>query len=117
MGAPRYRRPGNCIDRLDDKRECRIYLEPELNLRIKPRKRLKREKPDELAVPEVPNEVWSIEFMADRLGVERQFRMLKVLDDVNREGLGIEIGFSLPAESVVRALNQITEWRGTPGKT
>ncbi len=32
----------------------------------------------------------------------------------NREGLGIEVDFSLPAERVVRALNQIIEWRGKP---
>jgi putative transposase len=52
--------------------------------------------------------------MADRLGDGRQFRLLNVLDDFNREGLGIEIDFSLPAERVVRALNQIIEWRGAP---
>ena len=34
------------------KRVYRIYRELELNLRIKPRKRLIREKPEELAVPE-----------------------------------------------------------------
>ena len=56
-----------------------------------------------------------MDFMADRLGDERQFRLLNVLDDFNREGLGIEIDFSLPAERVVRALNQIIEWRGVPG--
>ena len=33
------------------KRVYRIYCELELNLRIKPRKRLKRDKPDALAVP------------------------------------------------------------------
>ena len=37
------------------KRVYRIYCELELNLRIKPRKRLKRDKPDALAVPEAPN--------------------------------------------------------------
>ena len=37
------------------KRVYRIYCELELNLRIKPRKRLKRDKPDALAVPDVPN--------------------------------------------------------------
>jgi putative transposase len=36
------------------KRVHRIYCEPELNLRIKPRRRLKRDKPEELAVPEAP---------------------------------------------------------------
>jgi transposase InsO family protein len=47
--------------------------------------------------------------MADRLGDGRQFRLLNVLDDFTREGLGIEIDFSLPAERVVRALNMIIE--------
>src|SRR6056297_2486425 len=49
------------------KRVYRIYRELELNLRIKPRKRLKRARPDPLAVPEAPNEVWSMDFMADQL--------------------------------------------------
>ncbi len=96
------------------KRVYRIYRELELNLRIKPRKRLKQEKPDELAVPEAPNAVWSMDFMADRLGDGRAFRLLNILDDFNREGLGIEVDFSLPAERVVRTLNQIIEWRGQP---
>ncbi|CCG39934.1 transposase [Magnetospirillum molischianum DSM 120] len=87
----------------------------ELNLRIKPRKRLKRDKPDELTVPDAPNQVWSMDFMADRLEDGRAFRLLNVLDDFNREGLGIEVDFSLPAERVVRVLNQIIEWRGKPG--
>jgi putative transposase len=37
------------------KRVYRIYCELELNLRIKPRKRLKRNKPDAPAVPDAPN--------------------------------------------------------------
>ena len=44
------------------KRVYRIYRQLELNMRIKPRKRLQREKPEPLAVPEAPNEVWSIDF-------------------------------------------------------
>jgi putative transposase len=50
-----------------------------------------------------------MDFMADRLADGRQFRLLNVLDDFNREGLGIEIDFSLPSERVVRALNQTIE--------
>jgi putative transposase len=100
--------------RWNHKRVYRIYRELELNLRIKPRKRLKRDKPDALAVPEKPNMVWSMDFMADRLEDGRQFRLLNVLDDFNREGLGIEVDFSLPTERVIRCLNQIIEWRGKP---
>jgi putative transposase len=96
------------------KRVYRIYCELELNLRIKARKRLKRDKPDALAVPEAPNITWSMDFMADRLADGRQFRLLNVLDDFNREGLGIEVDFSLPAERVIRSLNRIIEWRGKP---
>jgi putative transposase len=96
------------------KRVYRIYRELELNLRIKPRKRLKREKPEELAVPAEPNVTWSLDFMADRLEDARGFRLLNVLDDFNREGLGIEADFSLPAERVTRTLDRIIEWRGQP---
>lgn len=97
------------------KRVYRIYRELELNLRIKPRKRLVRERPEPLAVPEQPNRVWSMDFMADQLADGRSFRTLNVIDDFNREGLGIEVDFSLPAERVVRSLNRIIEWRGSFG--
>ncbi|QBY00883.1 IS3 family transposase [Rhodophyticola sp. CCM32] len=96
------------------KRVYRIYCELELNLRIKPKKRLKRDKPEPLAVPDVPNDTWSMDFMADQLADGRSIRTLNVLDDFNREGLCIEVDFSLPAERVVRSLNQIIEWRGQP---
>jgi putative transposase len=96
------------------KRVYRIYCELELNMRIKPKKRLKREKPEELAVPDQPNTVWSMDFMADRLEDMRGFRLLNVVDDFNREGLGIEVDFSLPATRVTRALDRIIEWRGAP---
>lgn len=96
------------------KRVYRIYRELELNLRIKPKKRLQRDKPDALAVPEAINQCWSMDFMHDQLEDGRSFRLLNVIDDFNREGLAIEVDFSLPAERVVRTLDQIIEWRGKP---
>jgi len=60
------------------------------------------------------NAVWSMDFMADRLEDMRGFRLLNVVDDFSREGLGIEVHFSLPATRVTRALDQIIDWRGTP---
>jgi transposase InsO family protein len=93
-----------------------IYRELELNMRIKPRKRLHWEKPEPLAVPERPNEVGSMDFMADQLADGRSFRTLNVLDDFNREGLAIEVDVSLPSEHVVRRLTQIIAWRGILSK-
>jgi len=96
------------------KRVYRIYRELELNLRIKPRKRLVREKPEPLAVPETINQCWSIDFMHDQLSDGRSYRLFNVIDDCNREALAIDIDLSLPATRVVRSLNQIIEWRGKP---
>ena len=96
------------------KRVYRIYRELELNLRIKPRKRLYREKPEALSVPASINQTWSMDFMHDQLGDGRSFRAFNVIDDYNRQGLGIEIDFSLPADRVIRTLDQIIEWRGKP---
>ena len=99
------------------KRVYRIYRELELDLRIKPRRRLKRDVPDALEVPCKINVTWSIDFMHDRLGDGRSFRTFNVLDDYNGEGLGIEVDFSLPAARVLRALGQVIEWRGKPKTT
>ena len=96
------------------KRVYRIYRELELNLRIKPKKRLVRDKPVALMVPEKMNQTWSMDFMHDQLGDQRSYRLFNVIDDHNREALGIEVDLSLPSERVIRALEQIIEWRGKP---
>jgi len=100
--------------RFNHKRVYRIYCELALNLRIKPKKRMTRAKPQPLTVPDAMNEVWSVDFMHDQLNDGRTFRLFNVLDDFNREALGIEVDFSLPSERVIRSLNQIIEWRGKP---
>ena len=96
------------------KRVRRVYCELELNLRIKPKKRLPSRTPQPLWVPGAPNEHGSMDFMQDSLHTGRKFRALNVIDDFNRESLSIEIDYSLPAERVVRALDQVAEWRGYP---
>lgn len=96
------------------KRVYRIYRELELNLRIKPKRRIKRDKPDALGMASHPNEVWSMDFMHDELENGRKFRLLNIIDDFNREGLEIEVDFSLPALRVIRTLERIIEQRGRP---
>jgi putative transposase len=98
------------------KRVYRIYRERELSLSIKPKKRLVREKPEPLAEPTAINQVWSMDFMRDQLSDGRSIRLFNVIDDFNREGLGIEVDFSLPSERVIRSLEHIMKWRGRPDK-
>lgn len=100
--------------RFNHKRVYRIYCELLLNMRIKPKKRLKRDKPEPLAVPESSNECWSMDFMHDQLSDGRSVRLLNVIDDFNREALAIEVDFSLPASRVVRTLEQLIAWKGKP---
>lgn len=96
------------------KRVYRIYCELALNLRIKPRRRLKRNKPEPLKEPIRANQIWSMDFMHDQLSDGRNYRLFNVLDDYKREGLAIEAGFSLPTMRVIRTLEQLIEWRGKP---
>ncbi len=100
--------------RWNHKRVYRIYRELELNLRIKPKRRIKRDKPEALSVPEAINQVWSMDFMSDSLSTGQSLRTFNVIDDFNREGLGVEVDFSLPSVRVIRSLEQIIEWRGKP---
>jgi putative transposase len=87
--------------RWNHKRVYRIYRELELNLRIKPRKRIVREKPQPLAVPDSINQCWSMDFMHDQLSDGRSFRIFNLIDDFNREALAMDIDLSLPSERVV----------------
>lgn len=96
------------------KRVYKIYRDLALNLRIKPKKRLPVRNPISLHQPIEPNSFWSMDFMSDSLACGKKFRTLNVLDDFNRESLAIEVDFSLPAERVVRVLEQIALFRGYP---
>lgn len=95
---------GLCFDYLrnvkgfkwNHKRVYRIYCELALNLRIKPRRRIKRDKPEVLSVPSSINKMWSMDFMSDSLKDGRTIRTFNVNDDNNREGLTIDVDFSLP---------------------
>ena len=79
----------------------RIYRELELNLRIKPKKRLIRGKPEPLSVPTSINQCWSMDFMHDQLADNRSYRLFNVIDDFNR---ALKWTF-LPASRVIRALD------------
>ena len=54
--------------------------------------------------------------MSDALWAGPRFRTFNVVDDFNREALTIAIDFNLPAQRVVRELDQIAARRGYPLK-
>jgi putative transposase len=96
------------------KRIRRVYRSLALHLKRKPKKRLPARVPQILAVPEQRNQTWSLDFMSDALSNGRTFRTLNVINDFNREALWIEVDNSLPAERVVRVLEQLLSLRSKP---
>lgn len=52
--------------------------------------------------------------LSDALFTGKRFRTVNVIDDFNRQGLGIEIGFSIPAKRVTRWLDNIAALKGYP---
>jgi len=67
-----------------------------------------------LGVIPLPNVVWAVDFMSETLYGGRRFRTFNVLDVGVRERLAIEIDTSLPAERVIRVLEQVVSWWGQP---
>jgi putative transposase len=52
--------------------------------------------------------------MHDQLSNSKFIRLFDVIDDFEREILGIEVDFSLPLGHIIRDLDQIIAWRGKP---
>jgi putative transposase len=69
-----------------------------------------------LEVPIQPNVCWSLDFMSDALTDGRRFCTLNVVEDWNREVLGIEVDFSLPATRVVALLTSLVSHYGSPAR-
>ena len=70
------------------KRVYRIYRELELNMRIKPKKRLIREKPEALREPTAINKCWSMDFMHDNVDpkVHQLLKHFHLISEWNRFG-------------------------------
>jgi putative transposase len=98
------------------KRVYRVYCQLKLNLRIKRKQRIPPRSPERLSAPNKQGECWSMDFMIDSSRNQRRFRTFNVIDDFNREALGIDIAVSLPAGRITRYLDKLAEYHGYPLK-
>lgn len=96
------------------KRIRRLYKLAGLTLPRKVKKRLPEAVRQPLPKATACNSCWSLDFTSDSLTDGRKFRTLNVLDDYNREALGIEIDYSLPSQRVIRLLDRLVEQQGKP---
>ncbi len=61
-----------------------------------------------LAVPQGPNQRWSLDFLSDAFTDGRRFRILAVVDDCTRECLTLVADTSLSGTGVARELDAMT---------
>lgn len=67
-----------------------------------------------MAIPQGPNQRWSLDFLSDQLSDSRRFRILAVVDDFTRECLALVADTSLSGLRVGRELDAIVARRGRP---
>lgn len=96
------------------KRVYRIYCKMRLNLRKHFKKHLPKREKQKIEPPLAPNECWGVDFVSDNLTTGKRFRALNVIDEFNREALKIEVDTSIPAQRVLRVLEEIAQFRGYP---
>jgi putative transposase len=60
------------------------------------------------------NGTWALEVMADALRDGRWFRTLNVIDEGNRQELGIEVATSTPSPRLMIVLERLIEMHGKP---
>jgi len=96
-----YRRIGILLERtgmtMNHKKLYRIYREEGLS--VKRRRGHKRARGSRTPMLEAlrPNARWSLDFLADRFGTSRKFRILAVIDDCSRENLCLMADTSISA--------------------
>jgi putative transposase len=92
----------------------RIYQEHGLQVRRKKRKQAARASRRPKVVPSRRSESWSMDFMSDGFTDGRVFRVFNAVDDLTREAVVMEVGVSLTAPRIIRALDRAIEERGKP---
>ena len=88
-----------------------------MNLRCRrPRRRKAAAHRSERPVLTMPNQTWSMDFVADALFDGRRFRALILVDNFSCECLGIVVDQSLRGEHVVSLLSEVVQQRGRPAR-
>ena len=99
---------------VNHKRVYRLYVEAQLWVRKRSRKRRVAVARAPMLVPVNVNQVWSMDFVSDALATGRRFRTLNIADDFSREAAAIEVDTSLGGVRVARVLDRLKVERGLP---
>jgi putative transposase len=99
---------------MNHKKLRRLYREERLQVRRRGGRKRALGTRAPMALPQGPNQRWSLDFLSDAFSDGRRFRILAIVDDFTRECLALVPDTSLPGMRVVRELDALVAARGCP---
>lgn len=99
---------------VNHKRVERLYALEKLQVRRRRRKKIPVSERQPLVRPGAANEVWSMDFVFDRVASGRAIKMLVIVDDATHEAVAIIPEHAIGGEHLVRILDQVCSLRGRP---
>jgi len=121
--AHRYRRYGAGMiylklrqegEIVNHKRVERLYTEENLKLKRRKRKKVPVGDRQPLVRPELPDEVWSMDFVFDRSADGRIIKNLAIVDDATHESVLLRPERAISGIMVTRILDELALTRGLP---
>src|SRR3979490_2732901 len=100
---------------MNHKKLRRLYREERLAVRRRGGRKRALGTRAPMALPQGPNQRWSLDFLSDAFADGRRFRILAIVDDFTRECLALVPDTSLSGLRVARELNTLMAFRGRPG--
>jgi transposase InsO family protein len=107
----KLRQAGECVNH---KRVDRLYALEKLQIKRRRRKKVPVSERQPLVRPATANEVWSMDFVFDRVAGGRAIKCLTIVDDATHESVAIVPAHNLSGQQVVRILERIRLSRGYP---
>lgn len=99
---------------VNHKRVERLYALEKLQVRRRRRKKIPTSERQPLIRPGAANEVWSMDFVFDRVASGRVIKMLVIVDDATHEAVAIVPEHTIGGDHLVRILDQVCALRGRP---
>lgn len=96
------------------KRVERLYALEKLQIRRRRRKKIPASERQPLIRPGRANEVWSMDFVFDRVASGRMIKCLVVVDDATHEAVAVVPEHTIGGDHLVRILDGICSMRGKP---
>ena len=107
----KLRQAGQCVNH---KRVDRLYAQEKLQIKRRRRKKVPVADRQPLIRPEAANEVWSMDFVFDRVAGGRAIKCLAIVDDATHEAVATVPAHHISGQQVVRILERIGSYRGLP---